>query len=70
MKRIFLRDFESGEPAAYCGDESDIKTACQSMALILESLIPELINDPDMALEFAVEIQEMTDEEVQALPEL
>ena len=67
MKRIFIRD-DSGEAAAYCGSErEEVK---QSLFHYLDAAVHDLLNgSSEGPEEFQLEVVEMTDEEVAALPD-
>jgi len=69
-KRIFLRNLESGEPAAYCGEASDMDDVTQSIRHMLEAELPEEISQGNETIDYRIEVKDMTDEEVAALPDL
>lgn len=68
-KRVFLRNLDSGEPACYCGDTDDMADVVKSIGHMLAAELPELHDDED-AIEYRIEFKEMTDQEVEDLPDL
>ena len=69
-KRVFLRNIDSGEPACYCGSVDDMDDVITSIRHVLESELPEEIRQHKYIIDYRLEIQEMTDEEVDDLPDL
>ena len=67
-RQIFLREMDSGEPAMHCGDT--LAMAKFAVACGLEQIIVELLagNDPG-PVEFRLEVENMSAEEILALPE-
>lgn len=69
-KRIFLRNSESGEPAALCGDADDMPGVLKAIGHFLEADLPESLAANDENIDYQIEIKSMTDEEVAALPDM
>jgi hypothetical protein len=69
-KRIFARNPNSGEPAYYCGEAKDSHDLRSAIAdIVLGELDNILCGGSDQeTIEF--EVKEMTDEEVDALPDI
>lgn len=70
MIRFFLKDVESGEGFMHCGDASDIPGAMKSIGYMLENTLEELKRDGATDQTFILSAKDMTDEEVEALPDL
>ena len=62
----FIRNLDSGEPAFHCG--SDLTSVMASIGYLLEADLHELQDDGE-EITFIVSRKDMTDEEVQAIPE-
>ena len=69
-KRIFLRNLDSGEPAFYCGSVENMEEVIKSIGYILEAELSEEVLQQNEDIEYRIEIKPMTDEEVEALPDI
>lgn len=68
MLRVFIRN-ESGEPAAYCGPAASPETIT-AIGHFIQADLESAIATGDEAVPFTLELKEMTDAEVDALPAL
>ena len=69
MLRIFLQDVNSGEPAAYCG--SKLHEAMEAVKNYVEEPIRAMLaSDTEGLVELHLSAQDMTDDEIEALPDM
>lgn len=68
MLRIFCQDLDSGEPAFYCGTTLD--ESLQAIQHILESSVDALLDRQLDEVNIQLSRKEMTDEEINNLPEI
>ena len=64
--QYFIQNPDSGEPMLHCGN--NIATAIKSLGYLVESDLEELRQDGD-EIKFIVSRKDMTDEEVDQLPD-
>lgn len=68
-KRVFVRNPASGEPAYYAGDFDDQESAAKGIGYIaMAEMDGNKIDGKGESVELEVTVEEMTDDEIAALP--
>lgn len=68
MLRVFISN-ESGEPAAYCGDFGSPETI-KAIGYFVQADLESAVEMGELDAPFTLILKEMTDAEVEALPDI
>lgn len=69
-KRVFLRNNDSGECGFYCGELSMLDATITSIGHFVKCDLQEIENGGSDDILYSLYIEEMTDAEVEALPDM